>query len=82
MRRRLRTILAFTAILCSTSSCTTPNSLAALNDQLSQAADAMNDLRMNIATLQGSVDSLTLAVQKQDTTIARLANAAGIPIAK
>lgn len=82
MRRRLRTILVLTAILGGTSSCTTPNSLAALNDQLTQAADAMNDLRMNMAALQGSLDSLTLAVQKQDTTIARLANAAGIPIAK
>jgi hypothetical protein len=82
MRRRLRTILVLAAVLGGASSCTTPNSLAALNDQLTQAADAMNDLRMNMAALQGSLDSLTLAVQKQDTTIARLANAAGIPIAK
>jgi hypothetical protein len=82
MRRRSLAILTVAAIVGSVSSCTTPNSLAALNDQLNQAADAMNDLRMNMATLQGSLDSLTLAVQKQDTTIARLANAAGIPVAK
>ena len=68
--------------LTAMSGCTTPNGLAALNDRLNEAADAVNDLRMNISTLQGSLDSLNIVVAKQDTTIGRLANAAGIPIAK
>ena len=82
MRRRLRTFFALAAVVGGSSSCATPNSLAALNDQINQAADMMNNLQMNMATIQSSLDSLTLVVQKQDTTIARLANAAGIPIAK
>lgn len=82
MRRRLRTFIALVAVVGASSSCATPNSLAALNDQINQAADMMNNLQMNMATIQSSLDSLTLVVQKQDTTIARLANAAGVPIAK
>jgi outer membrane lipoprotein SlyB len=82
-RRNLIRRLAVIALVTLTiAGCTTPNSLAALNDQLQQAADAMNDLRMNMGTLETSLDSLRIVVAKQDTTIGRLANAAGIPIAK
>jgi hypothetical protein len=79
-RKRLAVVSAMTLIAMS--GCTTPNGLAALNERLNEAADAVNDLRMNIATLQTSIDSLNVVVAKQDTTIGRLANAAGIPVAK
>lgn len=69
--------------LAAASGCTaTPRSLALLNEQLNQAADAVNDLRMSIGDLQTSIDSLRTVVAKQDTTIQRLANAAGIPVVK
>ena len=74
--------IAAAAVLGASSGCATPNSLAAMNDQLNQAAEAVNDLRLNVAALQTSIDSLHTVVAKQDTTIGRLANAAGIPVAK
>lgn len=80
-RRRLLPIAAAAALLAS-SGCTTPNGLAAMNDRLSEAADAVNDLRMNIATLQTSIDSMNVVIAKQDTTIQRLANAAGIAVVR
>lgn len=79
-RNRAAIVAAIT--LAAMSGCTTPNGLAALNDRLNEAADAVNHLQMNIATLQTSIDSLNVVVAKQDTTIGRLATAAGIPIAK
>jgi hypothetical protein len=84
MQRQNRKRLAIIGVitLAAMSGCTTPNGLAALNDRLNEAADAVNALNMNIAALQTSIDSLNIVVAKQDTTIGRLANAAGIPIAK
>ena len=79
---RVRLVIVAVTALSALAGCATPNSLALLNDQLNQAADAVNDLRQNIAMLQTSIDSLRTVAEKQDTTIARLANAAGIPIAK
>jgi hypothetical protein len=79
-RKRLAILGAVTIVAMS--GCTPPNALAAMNDRLNEAADAVNDLRMNIATLQNSLDSLNIVVAKQDTTIGRLATAAGIPVAK
>ena len=81
IRRNRLTWLAFAAALAS-GGCVNPNSLAALQGQLNEAGDAVNDLRMNISTLQTSIDSMNIVIAKQDTTIGRLANAAGIPIAK
>ena len=80
-RRHRLTFVALAAALAS-GGCVNPNSLAALQSQLNEAADAVNDLRINISMLQTSIDSLNIVVAKQDTTIGRLANAAGIPIAK
>jgi ABC-type uncharacterized transport system auxiliary subunit len=80
-RRRKQVLIALALVLVS-GGCTTPNSLAALQVQLNEAADAMNNLQQNIGILQTSIDSMNVVLAKQDTTIQRLANAAGIPIAK
>jgi hypothetical protein len=80
-RRNHLTSIALAAVLAA-GGCTTPNSMALLQGQLNEAADAMNSLRLNISTLQTSIDSMNIVLAKQDTTIGRLANAAGIPVAK
>jgi protein-disulfide isomerase len=82
MSRRRTRALILCALTLASASCTTPNSLAGLQVQLNEAADAMNNLQQNLATLQASIDSMNVVLAKQDTTIQRLANAAGIPIAK
>jgi hypothetical protein len=81
--RRSRLFLAIAvALVIAPAGCTSPNALAGLQVQLNDAADAMNNLQQNLATLQTSIDSMNVVLAKQDTTIQRLANAAGIPVAK
>jgi adenylosuccinate lyase len=62
--------------------CVSPNALAELQGQLNQAADAVNDIRVNLSIMQETLDSLRTVVAKQDTTIARLANATGVQVVK
>jgi hypothetical protein len=81
-QNRIRLAIIGVVTLAAISGCTPPNAVAALNERLNEAADAVNALQMNIATLQTSLDSLNIVVAKQDTTIGRLATAAGIPVAK
>ena len=78
---RNRLYFALAAVLAS-GGCVNPNSLALLQGQLNEAADAVNDLRMSISRLQTSIDSMNIVIAKQDTTIGRLATAAGIPVEK
>jgi hypothetical protein len=47
--------------------------------QLNDMLDAVNDIGMRTTELQFTVDSLTQVIARQDTTIARLANLAGVP---
>ena len=47
-----------------------------------EVGDAINDLRVSVSTMAGTLDSLRIVVAKQDTTIARLANAAGVIVVK
>jgi hypothetical protein len=82
-QRRSRFFLAIAVgLVFAPAGCASPNALAGLQVQLNEAADAMNNLQQNLATLQASIDSMNVVLAKQDTTIQRLANAAGIPIAK
>ena len=56
------------------------------NDNISQGqlllelSDALGELRGQDAMLQEQVDSLRLALARQDTLLARLANATGVPM--
>ena len=73
----------FAAIAVFSAAClTTPASAARQAQQMNDLSDAINDARTENATLAQTVDSLRAAVAKQDSTIARLANAAGIQIPK
>ena len=82
--RRRPAAVAVIALFCAAavSGCASPPALAGLQEQLNQAADAVNDINISLSVMQTSIDSLTVVVAKQDTTIARLANAAGIQIIK
>ena len=73
----------FAAIAVFLGAClTTPASAARQAQQMNDLSDAINDARTENATLAQTVDSLRAAVAKQDSIIARLANAAGIQIPK
>lgn len=80
----MRSISLFT-VLCVTllsAGCTNPKDQAALIASLNDAANEMNGLKNDFTALQATVDSLQVVVAKQDTTIMRLANVTGVPIAK
>lgn len=62
--------------------CENPRQMAYLNDQMNQAAEAVANIRNNMSGMQSSIDSLTLVVAKQDSTIARLAAATNVQIVK
>jgi hypothetical protein len=77
-----RTVVILALLAVVAGACTSPNALADLQGQLNEAADAINDVRVNMSLLQEQVDSLKIVVAKQDTTISRLANAANIQVVK
>jgi hypothetical protein len=62
--------------------CASPEAMVRLQEQLVQAGDAINNLQVNLSVLQGTLDSLVTVVAKQDTTITRLAAAAGVPVVR
>lgn len=80
-RRRSLVVLALLSA-ATLSGCAAPQALAELQEQLNQAADAVNDIHVNMSVMQSTIDSLNVVVAKQDTTIARLANATGVQIIK
>lgn len=47
--------------------------------QLTDMVDALNEIGMRTTELQYTVDSLVGVIARQDTTLARLANLAGVP---
>ena len=51
-----------------------------LAQTINEMNDAVNEIRQLSYELQDRVDSLTLAVDKRDTTIRQLANLAGVPM--
>ena len=83
-RRRpgIRLHVAALTLTCAMSGCANPRSLALIQEQLNQAADAVNDIRVTMSVMQSTIDSLVTVVSRQDSTISRLANAAGVPIGK
>lgn len=62
--------------------CSNPRQAAYMNDQMNQAAQAVADIRTNMAGLQSSIDSLALVVAKQDSTIAKLAAVTNVQVVK
>jgi hypothetical protein len=47
--------------------------------QMTDMVDAVNEIGMRTTELQYTVDSLVEVIARQDTTLARLANLAGVP---
>ena len=80
-RRRLTAVLAILAA-ATTNGCASPKALLILQQQLSDAADAVNELRAQGLEISRTLDSLRIVVAKQDSTIFRLANATGVQIVK
>jgi hypothetical protein len=77
MRKRL---LGGAAAFLATTSCATPKFQADVATQLHAAADEMQQQRQDMSMLQEQIDSLRLALVKQDSTIRKLANLAGVQI--
>ena len=80
--RHALVIGAITAASAFVAGCDNPRQAAYLNEQMNQAAEAVANIRTNMSGLQLSIDSLTLVVAKQDSTIARLAAATNVQIVK
>jgi len=59
-----------------------PAQAARTAQQFNDIGDQLNELRTENATLDTVVDSLRTVIAKHDTTIARVANATGVPVVK
>ena len=82
-----RSFRARLAVLCGATvalagGCSNPRQAAYINDQMTQAADAIADIRTNMAGLQSSIDSLRTIVAKQDSTIVKLAVATNVQVVR
>ena len=77
-RRVLRPLLAVAFLLVG--ACyEDPQRVMDQQQQLTDMADAVNDLGFQVAELQGTLDSLRGIMAKQDTAIVRMANVTGVP---
>ena len=75
-----KSLLGAAAVILATASCATPKFQADVATQLRAAADEMQLQRQDMMTLQEQIDSLKVVAAKQDSTIRKLANLAGIQI--
>lgn len=80
--RAWRVVLAAALPIAATGCLTSPKAEALRQQQMQEAADAINDLRVTESMLAGTLDSLRVVVAKQDSTIARLANVTGVIVVK
>jgi hypothetical protein len=76
--------LVLIAVVCTaiTGCLQSPANAAREAQQFNDIGDQLNELRTENATLENIVDSLRTVIAKHDTTMARLANAAGIAVVK
>jgi hypothetical protein len=74
-----KSLLGTAAVILATASCATPKFQADVATQLRAAADEMQLQRQDMAVMQEQIDSLKVVVAKQDSTLKKLANLAGIP---
>lgn len=56
-----------------------PEQRIAEEQLLQDMTDAVNQLGMQVAELQATVDSLRVVIAKQDTAVYRMANVTGVP---
>jgi hypothetical protein len=79
--RTIRLVAAIGAIVAS-SGCNTPAQQARQAESMNQLGDAINDVRVQMANMETTLDSMRVVIAKQDTTIAKLANLAGVTVTK
>jgi hypothetical protein len=70
-------------LLLATASCiSSPDTEAKRAEQMIQLSDALNEVRTTAADLNQTLDSIKVVLGKQDSTIAKLASAAGVQVVK
>jgi hypothetical protein len=80
---RMRRILGFALLVPVLPACvSSPKAEAARQQEMQELGDAVNQLRNETADLVNTIDSLRVAIAKQDTTIARMANVTGVVVVK
>ncbi|HEU4631410.1 MAG TPA: hypothetical protein VFS08_16780 [Gemmatimonadaceae bacterium] len=82
--RRLAGLLPFAAMAClaAVAGCVRlpEDDTISQGQLLLELSDALSELRGQDAMLQEQIDSLRVVVARQDTLLARLANATGVPV--
>lgn len=72
--------VALAATLAGSSACyQDPEAIIAQQQLMTDMSDAINEIGLQIADLNATVDSLAALVAKQDTAIYRMANVTGVP---
>lgn len=81
-RRRAASGAAIAIAVVALASCqpVAPAGIETLGESVLQLGDAVSALQQENATLQEQVDSLRIAVARQDTSLRRFANLAGMPL--
>ena len=81
MRRGPRlALVALAATVAGSTACyQDPETLIAQQQFMTDMSDAVNEIGLEIADLNATVDSLRAIVAKQDTAIYRMANVTGVP---
>ena len=59
-----------------------PDAEAKKAEQMIQLSEALNEVRTTAADLNQTLDSIKIVLAKQDTIIAKLANATGVQVTK
>jgi hypothetical protein len=70
----------FAALVGSSCQAPQPAALEGIGESVLQLGDAVSTLQIENAVLQEQIDSLRIAVAKQDTALRRFANLAGMPL--
>ena len=73
-------ILVGSALVATSCQAPQPAALEGIGETVLQLGDAGSSLQIENAVLQEQIDSLRIAVAKQDTALRRFANLAGMPL--
>jgi hypothetical protein len=68
------------ALVISSCQASQPAALEGIGESVLQLGDAISTLQLENAMLQEQLDSLRIAVARQDTTLRMFANLAGMPL--
>lgn len=77
--RRLTALAAVAAALALGGCYQDPEERIAQEQLMQDMTDVVNQLGMQVAELQATVDSLRVVLAKQDTAVYRMANVTGVP---